>query len=153
MKRLFALVLSTIFALMITACGLQTREDKVLDSLGKYESKQVWTHGKFQDYTDFGKYSYPSISIDQNAYFQIVSAADIETIYDFIDDFERWIDAFRNNDPNDELVLNYSFDRSIVDTQDYFYIYEDENYRKYGCYDVWIFDTQTKMLYFFHNNI
>lgn len=153
MKRLFLLALSIIFILMTTACGIQSRQDEVLYSLGRYESKQVWTHGEFQDYSDFGKYSYSSISIDQNPYFQIVLAADVDTIYTYIDNFEGWIDAYRNNDPNDELVINYSFDRSIIDTEDYFYIYEGENYPKYGCYDVWVFDVQTKVLYYFHNNI
>lgn len=153
MKRLLLLILTFALLMTITACVVQTRQDNVLDSLGKYENKQFWAHGEFQDYTDFGKYSYSSISIDQNNYFTMVSAAHIETIHAFIDDFEGWVDTFRNNDPNDELALNYSFDRSIIDATDYFYIYEGKNYSKFGCYDIWFFDSQTKVLYYFHNNI
>ena len=153
MKRLLRMVLVITLVFSATSCGIQTRQDKVLSSLGKYDSKQVWTHGEFQDYTDFGKYFYVSVSIDQNNYFQKVTSTDTETICSFIDDFEDWIDTFRNNDPKDELVLNYSFDRSIIDTEDFFYIYEGENYPQFGCYDVWLFDSQTKILYYFHNNI
>ena len=153
MKRLFVLVLSAIFTLMITACGIQTRQDKVLNSLGKYESKQVWTHGEFQDYTDFGIYTFSVVELNGSSYFSAVAESDIETITAFVDNFENWINCFENSDPTDELVLNYSFDRSIVDAGDYFYIYEGENYPKYGCYDLWIFDTQTNTLYYFHNNI
>lgn len=153
MKRLALSILMIILTLTTTSCGIQTRQDEVLSSLGKYDSKQVWTHGEFQDYTDFGKYSYSSVSIDRNIYFQKVSTTDTQTICAFINNFEDWIDTFRNNDPNDELVSNYSFDRSIIDTEDYFYIYEGENYPQFGCYDVWFFDSQTKILYYFHNNI
>ena len=153
MKRLLLLALMTILVLTTTSCGIQTRQDKVLNSLGKYDSKQVWTHGEFQDYTDFGRYSYSSVSIDQNSYFQKVSTTDTETICAFIDNFEDWIDTLRNNDPHDKLVSNYTFDRSIIDTEDCFYIYEGENYPQFGCYDVWFFDSQTKILYYFHNNI
>ena len=153
MKRLLLMVLVITLAFGATSCGIQTRQDKVLSSLGKYDSTQVWTHGEFQDYTDFGKYFYASVSIDQNNYFQKVTSTDTETICSFIDNFEDWIDTFRNNDPKDELVLNYSFDRSIIDIEDFFYIYEGENYPQFGCYDVWLFDSQTKILYYFHNNI
>ena len=153
MRRLLLLAFAIILGLMTTSCSIQTRQEKVLNSLGKYDSKQIWTHGEFQDYTDFGKYSYASVSIDQNDYLKKVSTTDIETIYVFLDDFEDWIDTFRSNDPGGELVTNYTFDRSIVDTEDYFYIYEGEDDPRYGCYDVWFFDSQSNILYYFHNNI
>ena len=128
MKRLLLTALIITLVLGVTSCGIKTRQDEVLSSLGKYDSKQVWTRGEFQDYTEFGKYFYSSVSIDQNNYFQKVISTDTETICSFIDNFEDWIDTFRNSDPKDELVLNYSFDRSIIDTEDFFYIYEGENY-------------------------
>jgi hypothetical protein len=125
----------------------------VLNSLGRYESKQLWTHGEFQDYTDFGLYSYSSAKLNDNQYFKLVSETDIELLYAFVDNFEQWIETFRSNDPDDELVANYAFDRSLIDTEDYFYIYEGENYSKFGCYDMWIFNAQTYTLYYFHHNI
>ena len=84
----------------------------------------------------------------------MVSEADIEIINSFVENFEGWINTFASNASTDELVVNYSFDRTFIDTNDYFYIYEDEeNYRKFGCYDLWLFDSQTNVLYYFHNNI
>ena len=153
LPKALIVILIPILVMTVIFCSIQTRQEKVLKSLGKYDSKQVWTHGEFQDYTDFGKYSYSSAKIDPNEYFEKVSTTDAETICAFIDDFEDWIDTIRNNDPTDELVSNYSFDRSMMDAEDYFYIYEDEDYSKFGCYDVWFFDSQTKNLYYFHNNI
>ena len=89
MKRLLIMVLVITLVFGATSCGIQTRQDKVLSSLGKYDSKQVWTHGEFQDYTDFGKYFYASVNIDQNNYFQKVTSTDTETICSFIDNFEN----------------------------------------------------------------
>ena len=153
MKRILVAVMSLIFLLPITACSFQTRQDQVLHSLGKYESKHLWTHGKFQDYTDFGIYTFSEADLNGNEYFSVVTEKDVETISAVIDNFENWIEAFQKSDPNNDLVLNYSFDRSIVNAEDYFYFYEKENGPEYGCYDLWLFDTQTNTLYYFHNNI
>lgn len=153
MKKAIIFIYVFIQLFAITSCLIQTRQDKVLSSIGKYDSKQFWTNGDFQDCTDFGIYSYSTCDAENNKYFAAISESDIEIIGSFIDDFEAWIDVFRNNNPDNELVLNYVFDRSIIDTEDYFYIYEGENYPKYGCYDVWFFDSQSNVLYYFHNNI
>lgn len=153
MKRGTCLFVAFILLLSATGCTTETRQDEVVNSLGQYESKQVWTHGEWQDYTDFGLYSYSSAELANNPYFKLVSETDINLIHKFIDNFEKWIETFRNNNPNDELVVNYAFDRSVIDTGDYFYIYEKENYSQFSCYDVWIFDIQTNILYYFHHNI
>lgn len=153
MKRLTVLILGLLMLLSCFACSVQTRQNKILTSVGEYKSKQLWSHGEFQDYTDFGIYAFSAVNFEDNAYFSDVAVDDVETICAFIDNFEKWIETFKNNDPDDELVLNYSFDRSAIDIDDYFYIYEGENYPKYGCYDLYFFDTQTNKLYYFHNNI
>ena len=153
MRRLIVLALVLLFFLSISACSSISRQDEVLASVGRYENKQFWTHGGFQDYTDFGVYTFSAVKLNDNEYFSTVAEDDIETIGAFVDNFENWVDAIKRNAPYDELVLNYSFDCSIIDTDDYFYIYEKENYPKYGCYDLWFFDTQTNNLYYFHNNI
>ncbi len=151
-KKLIVLVLFIVAISLIAHCALQTRQDKVLNSLGKYENEQFWTHGEFQDYTDFGVYSYSSAKLENNRYFKKITESDSGILYGFVDDFEKCINVYKNNDPNDELVSNYAFDRSVIDAGDYFYIYEKENHKKYGCYDIWIFDVQTNTLYYFHNN-
>lgn len=153
MKKYVLLIFACLMLLSLAACSSQTRQGKVLNSVGKYESEQIWTHDGFQDYTDFGIYTFSSVDLYSNPYFSAVTAENMETIGSFIDNFEEWIEACRNSNPNGDLVLNYFFDRSIVDTTDYFYIYEGENYPKYGCYDLWVFDTQTNTMYYFHNNI
>ena len=153
MKRF--LILFLFLSLLVTAggCSLQTRQDQVLESLGEYGSKQIWTHGEFQDYTDHGIYTYSSIALEQNEYFTEVSDEDVETLHTFLDDFENWVGIFRNYDPNDQLVMNYAFDRSVIDAADYFYLYQDPEQPQFSCYDLWIIDSQTNTLYYFHSNI
>ena len=130
---------------------IPSREDKVLDSLGQYESKQFWSDGEYRDYTDFGIYTYSTANLDNNEYFQKI--ADNRSIYEFLDHFESWVDTIKGTTPDSELVNNYSFDRAVIDSEDYFYIYQGNSDYKFECYDIWFFDSQTKILYYFHNNI
>ena len=73
MKKLLLLFISIVLVLTFTACNVETRQDKALNSLGKYDSKQFWSHGVFQDYTDFGIYTYSSINLDENPYFETIA--------------------------------------------------------------------------------
>lgn len=153
MKR-FAIALCVSLVLISAALSsVPTRQDKVLASIGKYDEKQLWTHGAFQDYTDFGIYTYPAADLKDNPYFLKVSPRDMQTISAFLDDFENWVSVFRNNDPADELAGNYRFDRSVIDTEDYVYIYEEDRSFPFECYDLWLYDSQSNTLYYFHNNI
>lgn len=150
-KSLLLLLVFLIIIALFAYCALQTEHDKVLRSLGKPDSEQFWSHGSFQDYTDFGIYTFSSADLD-NKYFQKISEPDIEALYGYFDDFEKWVNLFKENEPNDELASNYSFERSAIDTNDYFYIYEKDESSKYENYSVYFYDTQTNKLYYFHNN-
>ena len=153
MKRFFLLSIVAALLLTMSACGLESRQDQVLNSLGRLDSKEFYTSGGFQDYTDHGKYTYSDAAPESSPYFNPITPADREILWTFLDNFENWIDTIGYSDPTNEVVVQYAFDRSIVDDKDYFYIYEGENYPKFGCYDIWIFDTQANTLYYFHSNI
>ena len=145
-----------IFAVFLTACTVA--EDKAVASLGKYESREFYTSGGFQDYTDYAKYHYKSTNVEENKYLRKVKETDIAAIDIHLDDFEGWIEAIKNNDASNEVVVNYDFDREIIDTEDYFYIDSEEETWDDGetalvKYNIYLFDTQTQVLYYFHNNI
>lgn len=153
MRRTFTLLLALSIMLSLAACIFQTRQGAVLDSIGKYEKKQFWTHGAFGDYTDFGIYTCQSTGIEKSSYFSKVSQEDIGVICEFIDDYEGWIEAVREDDPTHALVLNYHFNRALLDTEDYFHLYTDDDSHPDWNYDLWVFDSQTNVLYYFHTNI
>ena len=146
-------LLLTVTGILIGSCTVETRQDKVLASLGSYDTKEFYTHGAFQDYTDFAWYSFSSPELDENPYFSLVFQSDIPCVCSFLDNFEGWVALIEENNPADELPVHYHFDRSWIDTEDYFYLYEDEDSPKFGCYDLWFFDVQTKVLYYFHSNV
>ena len=160
MKKTWTLILIASFlTLALFACAVP--EDKVLNSLGKYKSHEFYTEGAFQDYTDYAKYYYDSVDFADNEYFTKIEQYDTDNLNEYLDDFERWIECYRRNDASREIVVNYDFNRNLIDENDYVYIYfkhynfdsGDYNDMKFYNYDVYFFDTQTNTLYYFHNNI
>ena len=157
MKRTIILLL-IISCLIFALSSCTTPEDKVLNSLGEYKSYEFYTEGAFQDYTDYAKYYYDSADLSDNEYFSKIGQSDIDVLNEHLDDFESWIETYRENDASREIVVNYDFDRSIIDNEDYLYINSEKHTWEDGFtslvnYDVYFFDTQTNTLYYFHNNI
>ena len=133
-------------------------EDKVLNSLGEYQRSEYYSEGAFQDFTDYAKYYYDSVNFTNNEYFSSIEPSDIDVLNEHLDDFESWIETYREGDASREIVVNYDFDRSIIDSEDYLYIDSEKHTWDDGStslvnYDVYFFDTQTNTLYYFHNNI
>ena len=155
-KQIVGVLVCVVFLLSITSCTVF--EDKVIASLGEYEKEEFFTSGGVQDYTDYAKYHYTSINMDENAYFKQITETDFTAINTHLDDFEGWIETIGDSEPSSEVVVYYDFDRSIIDTEDYFYIDSEEHTWDDGStslvkYNVYLFDTQTQVLYYFHNNI
>ena len=133
-------------------------KDEVIASLGKYNDHVSYTAGEFQDCTDYAKYYYSSAPVADNKYLKKIRETDFDTINTHLDDFEGWIQAHKESDPSREVVVNYDFDRAIIDTEDYIYIDSEEHtwddgYTRLVRYNIYFFDTQTQVLYYFHNNI
>lgn len=155
-KKLTIICFLLIIATFFTSCNILW--DKVLFSLGKYDDYVFYTHGEFQDYTDYAKYYYSSVNIDNNKFFTKIKKSDFTKINEHLDDFEDWIETFKSNDASCEIVVNYDFDREIIDTNDYIYIDSEKYTWEDGItslvnYNVYFFDSQTLVLYYFHNNI
>ena len=156
MKKTFAIILVFSFlALILSAC---VPVDKALDSLGEYKSCEFYTEDSFQDYTDYAKYYFDSVDFSNNEYFTKIEQSDIDVLNEHLDDFESWIETYREGDASRDIVVNYDFDRSFIDSADYLYINSekhtwDDGYTSLVNYYVYFFDTQTNTLYYFHNNI
>ena len=155
-KQIVVVLFCFLFLLSITSCVVP--EDKVIASLGEYEKKEFFTSGGFQDYTDYAKYYFNYANAKENQYLNKIQDADFAIINTHLDDFEGWIETIRNSEPSSEVVVNYDFDREIIDTEDYFYIDSEEHTWSDGHTslvknNIYLFDTQTQVLYYFHNNI
>ena len=155
-KQIVVVLVCVIFLLSITSCAAP--EDNVIASLGEYEKKEFFTSGGFQDYTDYAKYYFTSANAAENKYLNKIQETDFAIINTHLDDFEGWIEIIKDSEPSSEVVVNYDFDREIIDTEDYFYIDSEEHTWSDGHtalvrYNIYLFDAQTQVLYYFHNNI
>lgn len=159
MRKTLSLILTALLlALVLSACTAP--EDKALNSLGEYKSYEYYIEGVFQDFTCYAKYYYDSVDFTNNEYFSKIGSSDMDVLNEHLDDFESWIETYRKDYASCEIVINYDFDRSIIDSEDYLYI-ESKQYNDpwndgnmvFASYNIYFFDIQTNTLYYFHNNI
>lgn len=159
MKRIVSAVLIALFLTALLLAGtvwtfslLFAPKDAILESLPDYESKEFYTSGGFQDYTDYGKYTYRIYETEllENPYFFRVTEEDIPEILAYIDNFEGWVEAC-----HDFPKEKYDFDAASVEVGDYFCLlseYEEAD-KAFWNYDLYYFDLEAGILYYFHNNI
>lgn len=137
-----------IFTLLFSLCGCSYR-DPVLASLPDYKNEFFYTDGGFQDYTDYAKYTYESVTAEEfedSKYFTATTAEDVEEILLHIDNFEEWVEISEA-----DLKGNYDFDKTIVAEGDYFYIKTKAG--EFDNYSIYYFDIDAQILYYFHTNI
>lgn len=126
--------------------------DPVLENLPQYETREFYTSGGFQDYTDYAKYTFGETMPDLEAHPSLrpVTGKDIAEIESYLDNFEQWVATCREF-PQE----SYDFQREWLKEGDYFYIqnrYEGEE-KKFWSYNVYYFRLENQTLYYFHNNI
>jgi hypothetical protein len=161
MKYLLSLLI--ILATLFSSKFCVAQKDEVLSSLGQYADHEYYSEGDFQDYTDYAKYYYDgAVDLTDNEYFSRVQLSDMDTLNEHLYDFESRVrhyrDSCRESGEMSEIVAGYNFDRKIIDGEDYFYIDSEKQTDDDGNtwlvdYDVYIYDTQKNILYYFHNNI
>ena len=155
MKKVGSLL--SILLLLLGLCGC-TYRNPVIDSLPQYNSRLFYTSGGFQDYTDYAKYFYESVTVqnlEASEYFAAATTEDVEEILLYIGDFEGWADM-----TGGEFKEHYDFDKAAVSEGDFFYIQTrygepigDGTYGKFDDYTVYYFDVDAQILYYFHSNI
>ena len=134
-------------------------QEKVFLSLGEYEIVEYCEDGGWQDFTIYYEITYENPNLENNDYLKQLIQADIEELNLYLDNFEDWVALVTDEryEPNEQFVKNYDFDRNIISTNDYCYIYDsadyDDFYAKFESYDLYFYDTETETLYYFHNNI
>ena len=154
MKKLTLLLT---ICLLLSGCALF--KDPVLSSLPSKGKGQIYTHGGFQDYVDYGKYQYAGITediLEENSYFQIVTDEDIWKLAAYLENYEERM-PFAENCDDCELWEMYDFSSEMFREGDYFCIvnkYEAEDpSKKYFNYDIYYFSLEAQILYYFHSNI
>lgn len=159
MKRFFTILLTVILTLCIAITALTVLlsylfapKDSILNSLPDYIEKEFYTCGGFQDYTDYAKYTYQisETPLIHSPYFLRVTDENIPKLLTYIENFESWVESC-----SDFPAEEYDFDKSMIQEGDYFYIlnrYNDPE-AEFDNYNVYYFDLDAQILYYFHNNI
>lgn len=153
------IILILVVPFLVFAFTFVAPQEAVFLSLGKYEIVEYCEEGVFQDFTIYYEITYENPDIENNKYLKQLTETDIEELNLYLDNFDGWVELITDEtgEPNEQFVENYDFDRDIISINDYCYIDDsadyDDFYEKFDAYDLYFYDTETEMLYYFHNNI
>lgn len=144
------ILIVTVIILLLTACGgtMNTEIPKGYTSKTEYYDKEG-----IQDHTDYAKYVYDKIIVENDDNYIKVNEKDIENIKSYFNDFK---DAMESQN----RLNQYDFDINSITENDYVRIITkegtpigDSTYGKFDNYSVYLFDSETLTLYYIHNNI
>ena len=164
MKKAIFISVSSVIVLAVVALLVvhfsdsdTVNQDNVMRSLGECNDGEYYCDGGI-DPIGYGVYNYDSVDFSENEYFSQVQESDLENKGDyslkgFVTNFDSMIRySIANASPDSEVVENYNFDLSIMDSEDYFYIdcKTPDTFSGYFLnYRVYFFDVQTNTLYYF----
>lgn len=127
-----------------------TKSDLFITSMGEFTTDEHYSYGWWKDGGTYSKYTYKSADLN-NEYLSQITESDIEEIEHNISEFEFWVSSSKTSEDDKTLYENYDFDMSIIDTNDYWFIeYDEEDTRDF---ELFIFDTETNVLYRFAYSI
>lgn len=147
---IFILVVALLFT---TPTSNEFYTDEVIDSVGVAISEDYHQYGWWQDYTIYAKYTFENPEYENNDYLEKMTDVDITEFNLYLENFEEWVSIAKGDTGGLDLVKNYDFEKSIISTEDYFYIDSNDDLDKFVSYDLYFYDTETEILYYFHNNI
>lgn len=148
-RKLLFILLVTLLCLSLTGCA--SILDQVLSSIpqaptegGLYQSKV------YEEFFEYGKYTFDRNVVAGNQYFVPYEEVMARSFREHYDHWENWL---QKELPGSNLTANYDFSIDLLTSDDYLYICDDWTYRHLGNYYIFLFDTATNTLYYFHYNV
>lgn len=122
-----------------------TVQSRVEKSMPKYNDYEVYFFG-LRDGWEYIEYYFDEdlspAEFDKSEYFKKVTPNDIEEINKYVDEFESGIEVTHEDFLfGDDIKKVYTFNKSMVDTDDYFYTFNVDNFRSYTLF---YFDSERK---------
>lgn len=122
-----------------------TVQSRVEKSMPKYKDYEVHFFGAMDGWEYIEYYFDDDLSpaeFDKSEYFKKVTPNDIDEIYEYVDEFENGIEVTHDDFLfGEDIKKVYSFNKSMVDTDDYFYTFNVDNFRSYTLF---YFDSERK---------
>lgn len=143
-NRKIIVIVTCLFAVLcLSGCGNEAEKYIIK---GYNQSDEYFDDG-FQDYTDYCKYYYDSYYDEEYAKddnYTEITADNIDTVKNYFISF-----PYENMSNSDA----YDFDVSIVTEGDYYCIIDESDYsNNREDYDVYLYDKESHILYYIHNN-
>lgn len=122
-----------------------TVQSRVEKSMPEYNDYEVYFFG-LRDGWEYIEYYFDEdlspAEFDKSEYFKKVTPNDIEEINKYVDEFESGIEVTYDDFLlGDDIKKVYTFNKSMVDTDDYFYTFNVDNFRTYTLF---YFDSERK---------
>lgn len=122
-----------------------TVQSRVEKSMPEYNDYEVYFFG-LRDGWEYIEYYFDEdlspAEFDKSEYFKKVTPKDIEEINKYVDEFESGIEVTHEDFLfGDDIKKVYTFNKSMVDTDDYFYTFNVNNFRTYTLF---YFDSERK---------
>lgn len=135
------------------AASTEFYTDEVISSVGVAISEDYHQYGWWQDYTIYAKYTFENPQYVNNTYLEKMTQEDITEFNLYLENFEDWVSVAKGDTSGLDLVRNYDFDKNMISTKDYCYIDSNDELDEFVSYNLYFYDTETEILYYFHNNI
>lgn len=122
-----------------------TVQSRVKKSMPEYNDYEVYFFGAMDGYEYIEYYFDDDLSpaeFDKSEYFKKVTPNDIEEICEYVDRFEKGIEVTYDDFLlGDDIKKVYTFNKNMIDTDDYFYTFNVDNFRTYTLF---YFDSERK---------
>ncbi|TFG83115.1 MAG: hypothetical protein E4G74_01715 [Erysipelotrichales bacterium] len=126
------------------------KDSRILN--GYTSSSEHYDKEGWQDYTDYAEYYYGENAkkiFEKSQKYKRVTTIDIPELESFFENYSHWI-VFREGY---EEWFNFDYKIQLKEN-DYFVLeIKDPSFGKYDDYDIYYFDAEQSILYFFHTNI
>lgn len=159
MKRILKLlrvILASVLSLLVSFVIIAFFEGELFPNkiINSFDCDYQRTHHfdrSFRDTFTFSCYDLYSPQIDDEVFAPVTEEA-LFSITRCLNVFERLVSGHNPcevDGDNCEVTKNYSFNRSTLDSSDYFWLDNKPDYGFVGDFDLYIFDTATNALYHF----
>ena len=139
---------------VFTGCSMRFSNSAVLP--GYVDKVEFFDEDGFQDYTDYCKYFYDENGAQkfyESERYQFVGKNEIDNVKGYFENLEMCMESMGRS-------AEYDFNDNCISEGDYVFINTKEGtpvgntyYGKYENYSVYFFDTESRTLYYIHNNI
>ena len=108
----------------------------------------------FQDGTSYREYRYAQATFEDHPFFRPVTTDDMAKIQSYVQNYEGWVNSFEGSTLPDGQALyrSYRYDITTLSESDFFCLDTSGQDYPFEQYELYIFDTEGRTLYYMQSN-